>query len=28
VGEPSTEDWAWAEKIVDRIDRHLSKSDG
>ena len=28
VGEPSTEDWAWAEKIVDRIDLHLSKSDG
>ena len=28
VGEPSTEDWAWAEEIVDRIDLHLSKSDG
>ncbi len=28
VGEPSTEDWAWAEEIVDRIDQHLRKSDG
>lgn len=28
VGEPSAEDWAWAEEIVDRMDRHLRKSRG
>jgi hypothetical protein len=28
VGEPSADDWAWAEGVVDRMEAHLRKPRG